>query len=42
MPAFKNAFNKKLKAKNHEKMRKNENTPNLKSFLAIAFLRAFV
>jgi hypothetical protein len=33
---------KKLKAKNHEKMHKNKNTQNSNSFLAIAFLRAFV
>ncbi len=35
MPAFK----QKLKAKNHEKMHKRENTPNLHSFLALAFFR---
>jgi hypothetical protein len=29
----------KLKAKNHEKMHKNENTQNSHSFLALAFLR---
>jgi hypothetical protein len=34
MPAF-----KKFKAKNHEKMRKNENTNILHRFLAIAFFR---
>jgi hypothetical protein len=28
----------KLKAKNHEKMHKNENTKNLHSFLALVFL----
>jgi hypothetical protein len=33
---------KKLKAKNHEKIHKNKNTQNSNSFLAIAFLRAFV
>jgi hypothetical protein len=32
----------KLKAKKHEKMHKNENTPNSHSFLALAFLGAFV
>ena len=29
----------KLKAKNHEKMHKNENTQNSHSFLALAFFR---
>jgi hypothetical protein len=32
----------KLKAKNHEKMHKNESTPNSHSFLALAFFGAFV
>ena len=32
----------KLKAKNHEKMHKNENTQNSHSFLALAFLGSFV
>jgi hypothetical protein len=31
----------KVKSKNHEKMHKNENTQNLHSFLALAFLGAF-
>jgi hypothetical protein len=30
---------KKLKAKNHEKMNKNEKTQNLHSFLALVFFR---
>ncbi len=38
MPAFWNAPNK-LKAKNHEKMHKNEKTQNSHSFLALAFFR---
>ncbi len=29
----------KLKAKNHEKMHKNENTPNSHRFFALAFFR---
>ncbi len=33
---------KKLKAKNHGKMHKIENTQNSHSFLALAFLGAFV
>jgi hypothetical protein len=40
MPAFKNAPNKReLKAKNREKMYKNENTQNSHSVLALAFFR---
>jgi hypothetical protein len=37
MPAFKNAP-KKLKAINHEKMQKNENSQNSHNFWATAFL----
>ncbi len=41
MPAFRNAPNKG-KGKNTQKMHKRENTQNLKNFLALAFLWAFV
>jgi hypothetical protein len=36
---FQKCPSQKLKAKNHEKMHKNENTQNLHSFLALAFFR---
>ena len=39
---FQKSPQQKLKAKNHEKMHKNENTQNSHSFLALAFLGAFV
>jgi hypothetical protein len=36
---FQKCPQQKLKAKNHEKMHKNENTPNSHSFLALDFFR---